>query len=107
MRHWFSTLVHFGDYLGVAGFWFAVWFYRALLVTLVGGVAGVLFTTPVKLLFFPASTWGGAFLEGFLVGCQYAGLWASGISMVWVIMDRRQSRFLPRRFELHSSEART
>lgn len=90
MRHWFAQTVTFGNYLALGGFWLAVWFYRALMVTLMGGIVGLAVSPFVKLIFFSGSDWSNALATGFIVGCQYAGIWASGVAFIWVIMDRRR-----------------
>jgi hypothetical protein len=89
MQQVVMSIARLGNFLGIGGFWFAVWFYRAVLVSVAGGLVGVLATPLIKLLFFRDATWLGSFGQGFLIGCQYAGIWATGIAMIWVIVDRK------------------
>ena len=89
MRRWCGAIITFGNRLAVGGFWFSVWLYRALLVTLTGGLVGLLLSPLFKLIFFHNTSWGACAKGGFITGCEYAGIWATGIAMVWVIMDRK------------------
>jgi hypothetical protein len=90
MTRWFGKIVTFGDYLALGGFWFTVWLYRALLVTLMGGIVGFGVSSLIKMIFSPASGWMNLLTTGFIVGCEYAGIWATGVAFIWVIMDRHR-----------------
>ena len=85
-----TQLAKLGNHLAVGGFWFSVWLYRALLFTLLGGVVGLLVAPITKVLFFKNATWGGVMLGGFIHGLEYAGIWATAVALVWVVMDRKQ-----------------
>jgi hypothetical protein len=90
MRRWFGKIVSFGNYLALGGFWFTVWLYRALIVTLMGGIVGFGVSPLVKLIFFPGSDWMRIVRGAFITGCEYAGIWAAGVAFIWVIMDRHR-----------------
>ena len=90
MKALITQLAKLGNYLAIAGFWFSVWLYRALLFILAGGCIGFLVSPIVKVLFFKQSSWGDVLLGGFVTGLQYSGLWATAVALVWVILDRKQ-----------------
>ena len=88
MKHLFTTLARIGDPIALAGLWFSAWLYRALLVALAGGIMGLLIAPVTKVLFFKTSAWAVVLKGGFVTGCEYAGLWATAVALVWVVMDR-------------------
>jgi len=89
MKGIFSSLVLFGNIGALVGFWVFVWFYRALMISFSGGIAGLVLAPFIKLLFFKETGWVTVFKGAFVNGFHYVGLWASAIALVWVIMDRR------------------
>ena len=78
--------------LDKGGFWFAIWLYRALLVTLTGGLVGLVIGVVVKWIFLGNTSWGSSLKVGFITGCEYAGIWATGIALVWVVMDHKRMK---------------
>lgn len=90
MKKTWLSLIKVGDYCSVAGFWVGVWLYRVLLITLLGGIVGVLVTPFTKLLFFEETPWLELIGGAFRIGCQYANMWSIAIAMIWVVMDRKE-----------------
>lgn len=90
MRQLFTKIATTGNLIAVILFWMAVWLYRAMIVSLTGGVVGLVISPVVKLIFFSQTEWIHALQFGFITGCQYAGIWATGVAIVWVVIDRNQ-----------------
>lgn len=92
MRRWREAIITFMNRLDKGGFWFAIWLYRALLITFAGGLIGLIVGSLVKGIFLPNTSWGTSLKVGFITGCEYAGIWATGIALVWVVMDHKRMK---------------
>jgi hypothetical protein len=90
MQQTLLKILDFGTIVGVCGYWLSIWIYRALLICLLGGCIGVLLTPLLKLVFFQNRDWLLLFQQSFTIGFQYFGVWAGGVSVVWLVMDRKR-----------------
>jgi hypothetical protein len=91
MQQALLAVIDFGNRLGVCGYWVTLWIYRAVLVALLGGFVGLVSTPLLKLLFFSDRDWMVLAKQAFTIGFQYFGIWAGGVSLVWIVMDRKRA----------------
>jgi hypothetical protein len=86
----FRGIIAFGNRLGWAGFWLTLWLFRALLIVVAGAFSGACGACFLRLFFFGSHGWWEVIRTGLIQGALYSGLWAGGISFIWLVLDRKQ-----------------